>query len=168
MFLLLFQCNSSRNCCHLPIFRRHHHFIQHNRTIKIFMSSLPQKQTWMCWCWSCWAVSSPLAQQCKAWMPLHRSMSPTPKIAQALKDAFHISCSRTSGWKEVISDYHVAPVSGGKCRQLPTGVLARTKHAGLKSCSPSPPTKSCLLCHTSQRTFPLCFSLLITGISKPV
>lgn len=46
-----------------------------------------------------WAVSSPLAQQCKAWMPLHRFMSPAPKIAQALKDTFHISCSRTSGWE---------------------------------------------------------------------
>lgn len=44
-----------------------------------------------------WAVSSPLAQKCKAWMPLHRFMSPAPKIAQALKDTFHISCSRTSG-----------------------------------------------------------------------
>lgn len=99
MFLPSFQSNSSRNCCHLPIFQKTppFHTAQKNKTIHEF--SAP-KQTLMCCCWSWAGLSapcSPLAQQCKAWVPLHRSVSPAPKIAQALKDTFRVSCSGTSG-----------------------------------------------------------------------
>lgn len=101
VFLPSFQGNFSRNCCHLPILQKTPPFYTAQKNKNIHEFSAP-KANIMCWCWS-WArlpvPRSPLPQQCKAWMPLHRFMSPAPKIAQALKDTFRISCSQTSGWE---------------------------------------------------------------------
>lgn len=79
MFLPSFQGNSCRNCCHLPIFQKTPPFYTAQKTKNVHEFSAPKANIDVLMLELGCAVSSPLAQPCKAWMPLHRFMSLLPK-----------------------------------------------------------------------------------------